>query len=64
MAVNGKAKGNSYERKIANLLSARFKDYTGIDQSFRRNPDSGSYFGGQNQKELKHTTLIMLFLVT
>ena len=48
--VNGKAKGNSYERKIANLLSDRFKDYTGIDQSFRRNPDSGSYFGGQNQK--------------
>lgn len=49
MSVNGKAKGNSYERKIANRLSERFKDYTGIDQSFRRNPDSGSFFGGQNQ---------------
>lgn len=49
MAVNGKAKGNTYERKIANRLSERFKDYTGIDQSFRRNPDSGSFFGGQNQ---------------
>lgn len=49
MAVNGKNKGNSYERKIANRLSERFKDYTGIEQSFRRNPDSGSFFGGQNQ---------------
>lgn len=50
MAVNGKNKGNSYERKIANLLSERFKEQTGLETSFRRNPDSGSYFGGQNQK--------------
>ena len=47
--VNGKQKGNSFERKIANLLSDRFKNFTGIEQSFRRNPDSGSFFGGQNQ---------------
>lgn len=47
--VNGKSKGNSYERKIANLLSDRFKEKTGLDNAFRRNPDSGSFFGGQNQ---------------
>lgn len=49
MAVNGKQKGNSYERKIANLLSDRFKEKTGLESAFRRNPDSGSFFGGQNQ---------------
>jgi hypothetical protein len=48
MAVNGKQKGNSFERSIANLLSERFKEHTGIPQAFRRNPDSGSFFGGSN----------------
>jgi len=48
MAVNGKQKGNRFERDIANLLSARFKEHTGIEQAFRRNPDSGSFFGGKN----------------
>jgi len=48
MAVNGKKKGNVFEREIANLFSDTFADYTGIEQSFRRNPDSGSYFGGTN----------------
>ena len=52
MAVQGKAKGNQFERKIANLLSARFESVTGIKQSFRRNTDSGSYFGGTNQKRV------------
>lgn len=46
--VNGKQKGNGYERKIANLLSVRFATVTGIDKSFRRNADSGSFFGGSN----------------
>ena len=50
MAVNGKNKGNSFERKMANLLSERFKTVTGIDQAFRRNPDSGSFFGASNQR--------------
>lgn len=50
MAVNGKNKGSSFERKIANTLSARFEQITGIQQSFRRNPDSGSFFGGSNTK--------------
>lgn len=45
-----KAKGNSFERKIANLLSERFAAKTGIDKSFRRNADSGSFFGGSNVK--------------
>ena len=48
MAVNGKQKGNKFERDIANMLSERFKDYTGIEKSVRRNPDSGSFFGGSN----------------
>lgn len=47
--VNGKSKGNSFERKIANLLSLRFSNYLGIEKGFRRNPDSGSFFGGQNE---------------
>ncbi len=47
-----KAKGNSFERKIANLLSDRFKEKTGIDKSFRRNADSGSFFGGTNVKRV------------
>ena len=53
MAVNGKNKGNAYERKISNLLSARFENKTGIKQAFRRNPDSGSFFGGTNQKRIE-----------
>ncbi len=47
--VNGKNKGNTFERKIANLLSDRFAEHTGLESAFRRNPDSGSFFGGQNQ---------------
>ena len=46
--VNGKQKGNSFERDIANQLSSRFHAFTGIEKSFRRNPDSGSFFGGTN----------------
>jgi len=48
MGVNGKAKGNTFERTIANKFSARFAAHTGIESSFRRNPDSGSFFGGTN----------------
>jgi len=50
MGVNGKQKGNSQERKLANLFSKRFETVTGIPQSFRRNPDSGSFWGASNQK--------------
>ena len=46
--VNGKSKGNTFERKIANMFSKQFAEYTEIPQSFRRNPDSGSFFGGSN----------------
>lgn len=53
MGVNGKSKGSGFERKIANLLSARFEPVTGIKQSFRRNADSGSYFGGTNQRRVE-----------
>jgi hypothetical protein len=48
--INSKSKGNTFERKIANLFSERFKLVTGKDQSFRRNIDSGSFFGGTNNK--------------
>lgn len=50
--VNGKAKGNSYERSVSNKLSERFAEYTGIEKSFRRNADSGSFFGASNQKRI------------
>jgi hypothetical protein len=50
MPVNGKNKGSGFERKMANLLSSRFEPVTGIKQGFRRNPDSGSFFGGTNKK--------------
>ena len=50
--VNGKKKGNTFERKIANTLSARFADVMGIAASFKRNIDSGSFFGGTNQRRL------------
>lgn len=46
--TNPKNKGNGFERKIANLLSDRFKAATGIEKAFRRNADSGSFFGGSN----------------
>lgn len=47
--MNSKNKGNTFERKIANLLSDRFLAQTGIPKSFRRNADSGSFFGGGNK---------------
>jgi hypothetical protein len=46
--VNGKQKGNKFERDIANKFSDIFAEYTGIEKAFRRNPDSGSFFGGSN----------------
>ena len=60
--INGKAKGNGFERKIANLLSETFKDYLGISNGFRRNPDSGSYFGGSNiDRTLTHSLDYAIF---
>ncbi len=57
MGVNGKQKGNTFERKMANVLSERFAAHTGIEKPFRRNPDSGSFFGGTNidRKEIYDT---------
>lgn len=48
--ANSKNKGNTFERKISKVLSDRFKEATGLEQSFRRNIDSGSFFGGSNQQ--------------
>jgi hypothetical protein len=50
MPVNGKNKGNTFERKISNTFSSRFEKHTGIEKSFRRNADSGSFFGGSNAR--------------
>lgn len=47
--VNGKKKGNSFEREISNKFSKRFEEITGIEKSFRRNSDSGSFFGGKQK---------------
>lgn len=55
--VNGKNKGNTFERKIANLLSSRFSSYLGIDKAFRRNSDSGSFFGGSNMARVQQHDL-------
>lgn len=46
--TNSKQKGNKFERTIANMFSERFALATGVEQAFRRNPDSGSFFGGSN----------------
>lgn len=51
--MNSKNKGNTFERKIAKMLSERFAEHTGIEQAFRRNIDSGSFFGGSNQARTK-----------
>ncbi len=48
-----KQKGNSFERKIANLFSETFEKHTGISNAFRRNIDSGSFFGAKNQKRIE-----------
>lgn len=53
MAVNSKNKGNSFERKIAKTLSERFEPHTGLSDAFRRNIDSGSFFGATNQKRIQ-----------
>jgi hypothetical protein len=57
MAVNSKNKGNAFERKIAKNLSERFEAHTGLTDAFRRNLDSGSFFGASNQSRIeKHGT--------
>lgn len=60
--INGKGKGNSFERKIANMLSDRFSKILGIEKGFRRNPDSGSFFGGSNHDRTeKYDTQFAVF---
>lgn len=51
--MNSKNKGNTFERKIAKILSERFSAVLGIQNAFRRNIDSGSYFGGKNQARME-----------
>jgi hypothetical protein len=53
MAVNSKNKGNTFERKISKILSERFEEHTGIAAAFRRNIDSGSFFGASNQRRIE-----------
>lgn len=57
MAVNGKQKGNRFEREVSNTLSKRFEQFSGIPNSFYRNANSGSFFGGTNkQRKETHNT--------
>ena len=51
--INSKDKGNKFERDMSNLLSERFKKHTGLEKSFRRNADSGSFFGRNNYYRTK-----------
>lgn len=53
MPVNSKQKGNTFERKIAKSLSERFAAKTGLTDAFRRNIDSGSFFGKTNQTRIE-----------
>lgn len=55
--INSKQKGNTFERKVANILSERFATILDIEQGFRRNPSSGSFFGASNQKRLETHSL-------
>lgn len=50
MPVNSKKKGNTFERTISNKLSELYESIINVKQGFRRNIDSGSFFGGKNQK--------------
>lgn len=50
--INSKNKGNSFERKMAKTFSLRFAAHTGLSDGFRRNSDSGSFFGSTNQKRI------------
>lgn len=52
MAINSKRKGNAFERKVATIFSKRFTHIGDRTSSFRRNADSGSYFGGKNRERL------------
>jgi hypothetical protein len=55
--TNGKNKGSTFERKIANLLSDKFASVTGVAKGFTRNSDSGSFFGGTNMSRIKEYNL-------
>lgn len=51
--VNGKQKGNRFEREVAQIFSDRFAGKLGVANGFRRRPDSGAYFGGKNQSRIE-----------
>lgn len=60
--INSKSKGNGFERKISNRLSEHFAEFLGMDKGFRRNPDSGSFFGGSNKQRVStHDTSLATF---
>lgn len=55
--INSKNKGSGFERKIANLLSTRFESKLGIKNGFRRNADSGAFFGSSNKQRMQTYSL-------
>lgn len=55
--VNGKQKGNRFEREMARYLSESFQDVTNIPSAFLRNSNSGSSWGGTNESKIStHNT--------
>lgn len=54
--VDSKAKGKTFERKIAKLLSEWFYSFSGIPNGFLRAPLSGASWGGANRAKLSGTS--------
>jgi hypothetical protein len=60
--INSKNKGSTFERRIANRLSEQFSEHLQMEKGFRRNPDSGSFFGGSNKQRVgTHDTSMATF---
>jgi len=57
MAKNPKQKGNRFEAQTAQMLSERFKPLLGVEKGFRRNIDSGSFYGGSNTHRMESHNL-------
>lgn len=50
--VDSKAKGKTFERKVAGMFSEWYLQRTGIPKGFMRAPLSGASFGGQNRANI------------
>lgn len=57
MPTNPKQKGNRFEADTAKILSERFQPRLGVEQGFRRNIDSGAFYGGSNTHRMESHNL-------